>query len=220
MQHRWLFSILLLALFFVSGCAKPFKLPPRGERTAEIGLLLRRQYCANPRRRRMFRHIDTLLADGSIVGFNTAGPCNALIRAFVGTDGAVRRNDWMVGDQAHNADIEAARNFHFEGVLMPFVTLWVRIPVTPRQADALAEAWVEMEKDPPFFRLLNRNCATRAAQALVQAGIIPRGIPSIETPGNLMREMKRIYGDDLRFEEGFFGYVDGQPTLDPFPIMD
>lgn len=211
--------VVLLFLVYSGGCGKPFVPPPQGERTVEIGVLFRRQFSPDPHQDRMFRHVDMVLADDSIVGFYKPEVANDFIYTLIGAPGVVRRNDWMTGDEAHNADIEAAKAYRRgpEETLMPFVTRWVRVPVTQGQAESVAEAWDRMERARPTFRLINRNCVTRSADALVAAGILPRGVFGPDTPGNLLLELRRIYGSELTEAEGFYGYRNGEPAIEPLP---
>lgn len=213
---------LSATLLLLSGCA-PW--PPKGiapePKTVEIGLLCRKQHSPDIYRPRIYRHIDTLLGDGSIIGFNNEHqrPDGWYYPLICTWEGVVTRNAWMQEKRARYVDVEAAKTAVHEGQNMPAVTDWYTFRVSEAQAKALAAEWVKLEKDVPHFRLFGRNCATVAAHALVRAGILrpsQGGIRWIDRPENLINMVYEQY-PETTLRTGFFGYKDGKPFIEPLP---
>lgn len=96
------------------------------------------------------------------------------------------------------------------------VTYWLRLRVTPQQAQALREERDKLAMQPAEFRLWGKNCSSRAAELLVRAGILPPGLPGLDTPGALLRRARACYPDAV-LEEGYFGLENGRPYLVALP---
>lgn len=212
--------LLLLTATVLSGCGNDFAPAPAEERTAEVGLLLRRNYTDDPGQERAIRHLDVLLPDGRIAGFHPLNDdeLGALRKLFLPNPGQVRDYELIrhytpqYVDAAVAADCTWGKRNH-----QMLTTYWVHLKVTPQQAQAFTAAWDEMAVRPPVFRLWGSNCSTRGYDALQQAGIVPSGLPGFDTPAAVFRRVLQFY-PDARIEDGFFGY-DRQmrPYLAPLP---
>lgn len=218
----WLFA----ALFVGAGCQPAEPLPPVEARTATIGLLCRKQFHPDPYAPRIYRHIDTLLADGSIVTFHRLYPAKGVgfWNLFFPVEGKIARYDWLWKERRHYVDIEEAKKYVRNGKHVPAVTDWYRFNVTPQQAEALRRAWEKVEARSPTFRLFGRNCATFAGECLMEAGILrpgrfQRGVPGIDRPENLLRQLQKQYGtENITVVRGYFGYdKEGRPVIEPLP---
>ncbi|GHV19145.1 hypothetical protein AGMMS49959_03210 [Planctomycetales bacterium] len=209
---------LYLLLLTLAGCGAGFAPAPAAERSVEIGMLLRRQFTADPYEPRIYRHIDTLLPDGEIYGFNTAAAENSIAENLLfRTPGVVRDTARMRAERPYYLDLAAARDFCRDGKChLHAVTDWVKFNVTPAQAAALRRAWQELRARPPEFRLSGMNCATRAMACFARAGILPPvGIPGIDRPENL-RQIVRRYYPDARILSGYFWLDENnQPQISP-----
>ncbi len=208
---------LLLALALLAGGCAQFEPAPREERVVEVGLLLRRQFNEDVTKDRICRHIDILLADNEIVGFNVAEPEVKILKYFfLHTPGKVRDFDDLNQIRQYYLYTDKAMNVTHKGKSnLKMVTWWAHLMVTQQQADKLKACWDEMAKNPPEFRLFGDNCASRAAESLVCAGILPPGLPGLDTPENVLKRVKEFY-PEVRVEEGYFGF-DGErkPYLIP-----
>lgn len=219
-KRRAFLLVLLAGVLSLGGCAD-FAPPAKEERVVEIGLLLRRQFNEDVTKDRICRHIDILLADNSIVGFNVAEPEVQILKyMFLHTPGKVRdfddlnqiRQYYIYADKAMNVTHKGKPN-------QKMVTWWAHLYVTQQQADKLHACWDEMAKNPPDFRLWGDNCASRAAESLVCAGILPPGLPGLDTPENVLKRVKTFY-PDVRVEEGYFGFDEAhKPYLIPLSAV-
>jgi len=217
--------LALVATFLTTGC-QPW--PPKGiesePRTVEIGLMGRKQYNPDPYANRIYRHIDTMLQDQSLIGFNNEHerPGAWYYPMFCTWKGVVGRTEWMNEKRPRYVTIDGAKTFVRNNQTMPIVTDWYRIRVSQSQADALDREWKKLENNVPHFRLFGRNCATIAAEALIRAGILRpsfTGIRGIDRPENLIKMIYEQYPDTV-LERGYFGYVDGKATIELLPVQD
>jgi hypothetical protein len=191
---------------------------PPAARTVPLGLLLRRQVTPDICASRPYRHLDTLLPNGKIYGFNTAETENSFLHNIVfRSRGLVRDNPRIRQDRQHYIAITAAKNFSFHGEdHLKMITDWAEFHITPTQAAALEIAWENLKADTPQFRLAGMNCATRAQECLVAAKILPphAGIPGIDRPENLIKFVQKYY-PETRVHRGYFGLDEnGIPQLE------
>lgn len=199
---------LLLCLLVAPGClgSRCEPLPPASERTETVSVLLRKEYAPDPHRRRHCRHIHMLLADGEIVDYNSVEKPKMIRYVFFRNEGVVRRTPWLLKNRKAYTDAHYAQNAeHNDKTALHLVTIWAEIPVTPDQARRLESAWARMEANPPVFRLLRQNCATRAAENMVEAGILCRPIRGLGRPETVLKDLEARYGSALRIRTGYFG---------------
>jgi hypothetical protein len=81
------------------------------------------------------------------------------------------------------------------------------VPATAKQAAAFDGYWRGLELAPGRFSLLGRNCSTRASAAFVAAGLLPGGIPGLDTPNNLYDQLTRTYGARATSLSGYVGFI-------------
>ncbi len=205
----FIFSTLFIALSFaLTGCSD-FTPAPEGERTVEIGILLRKQFtedpCKNPDR--VYRHIMVLLPGDRIIGYNVRpGEIGAFRYIFMNSKGVVRELPRLKEIRRHYIDADYAQKVTYKGrENLHMVTVWVKLKVTPEQAQRLTECWEELKENTPPFRLWGNNCASRAAECFVKAGILPWGLPGVDRPASVLKEVMRHYPDTTT-EEGYFGF--------------
>ncbi len=209
---------LLLAVFVLLGGCGGYALPTAQERTAEVGLLLRRDYTDDPGKLRMIRHADLLLADNSVAGFHPAD--DALCgwrKVILNHPGQVRDEALMRRLSPQYLNPAVAADCTWNGrAHQKLVTYWLRLRVTPDQAQALCEERDKLARKPGEFRLWGKNCSSRAEELLVRAGILPPGLPGLDTPRALLRRARACYPDAV-LEEGYFGLENGRPYLVALP---
>lgn len=76
-------------------------------------------------------------------------------------------------------------------------------------AKAFDAAWDEVSKNPPSFWLAGANCSTRAAGVFKTAGILVGGIPGLDTPNNLFKQLATVHAGKCW---SYFGYVGFQKS--------
>lgn len=219
--RSWACAVVLLCLLVGAGCLRtPCEpLPPVSERTETVSVLLRKEYDADPHRRRHCRHIHMLLADDEMIDFNVVDKRMKLRYALLRNEGVVRRTPWLLENRPSYTDAHYAQNAGRHGKTgLHLVTIWAEIPVSPDQARRLEAAWERMEADPPGFRLFRQNCATRAAENMVEAGILCRPIRGLGRPETVLKDLQARHGDALRIRTGYFGKApDGGWMILPLP---
>lgn len=63
-----------------------------------------------------------------------------------------------------------------------------------------------MKKKPDGFRLLGNNCSTHASDAFIKAKIVRRGIPGLDTPNNLYKQLAKLKDRKTVSYSGFLGH--------------
>lgn len=153
-------------------------------------------------------------AAGSSAGSSVLGPSGGTLGASPGGSGTVMNMKGAVYDyfgMARNrSKYMAVQIAQKEGV--PSTVLLV--PATPKQAAAFDGYWRGLELAPGRFSLLGRNCSSRASAAFVAAGMLPGGIPGLDTPDNLYDQLARTYGTRATSLSGYVGFV---PMVMPRP---
>ncbi len=185
-------------------------------RTAEVSVLLRREYAGPVAPGARYMHVDLMPRPGEVAGFYSTAPGRA-INAMWGVPGAVYAGVELGAKRPQYVDVNRAKQFSEDGREdLRIVTDWVRLRVTPGQQAALARAVERLQARPPRFHLLGHNCVSRAAMCLREAGILPTGIPGMDNGENLLRLLRRHY-PDLTLERGFFGLdAQGRPFVEGF----
>ena len=212
--------ILPLLLLLLAGCARQnFHIAQ--ERDVEIGILLRKQFTRDICQQRRYRHIHVLLDGNEIMGYNTGvQPRPAFIKyLLLHIPGEVRDYQDLQGIREHYIKADVAQNTPYhdeEGYKM--VTDWVTIKVSRQQADKLREAWYDMKKNPPKFRLWGDNCATRLAENFARAGILPSGLPGFDRPESVLQLLQRYY-PDMTLRSGYFG-IDRNRRITFIPLTE
>ncbi len=216
LQNPGLYCLLLLLILCGCGGAN-FQVA--ADRDVEIGILLRKQFTQNVCESRRYRHIHVLLDGNEIMGYNTGVQPRPAFLVYLLTHipGEVRGYDQLIGIREHYIKAEVAMGTEYHGEPgYKIVTDWVTFKVSREQADKLRQAWYEMQKNPPAFRLWGDNCASRLAENFVKAGILPPGLPGFDTPEAVYKQICKYY-PDCTFRSGYFG-IDAQRQITFIPL--
>jgi hypothetical protein len=81
------------------------------------------------------------------------------------------------------------------------------VKVSEKEAHLFAEYWHKLGKHPDYFSLLGNNCSTHASEAFIHAGVVSRGIPGLDTPNNLYKQLHHLKGRHMRSYSGFLGFL-------------
>lgn len=207
MKNILLFALVFVSLLTASGCSSSkFEIASQ-DRDVEIGVLFRKEFTHDVCEKRRYRHIQVLLDGNEIMGYNLGiTPTPAfLIYALTYIKGEVRNYNDLVGLRQHYISVEAAQNAEHDGETgLKIVTDLVRIRVTREQADKLRQGWYELKRNPPDFKLLGHNCATRLNDIFAQAGILPAGLPGVDKPEKVLQAIEKYY-PDMTIKRGYFG---------------
>jgi len=79
--------------------------------------------------------------------------------------------------------------------------------VTPGQAKAFAQSWNAMKSHPGSFNIIGDNCSTHASKAFIEAGVLPGGIPGLDTPNNLYQQLASTLPGKTSSISGYLGFI-------------
>ncbi len=219
-MQRVTLTLLLILTLLSTGCTRhDFSIAQ--DRDVEIGVLLRKQFTTDVCDRRIYRHIHILLDGNEIMGYNLGVQPRPMFITYLLTHihGEVRNYQDLIGIREHYINADVARDTTYHGKPgNKMVTDWVRFKVSREQADKLREAWYEMRRNPPEFRLWGDNCASRLAENFVKAGILPPGLPGFDRPEAVLKQLEKYY-PDLTMVTGYFG-IDAEHNITFIPLAN
>lgn len=171
----------------------------------------------------MEQHADVALADGTPMGFfgegsgdssggrgasssdsagsssNSSGPSSSLSRSSgMGLDGEVYDYVELKMKRKNYVDLETA-------VESGTVTTILMVSVTAEQAKKFERYWRMTDKSPPTFNIVGGNCSTRASDSFIYSGILSGGIPWLDTPNNLYKQLVQSNVSTTSYT-GFVGF--------------
>jgi len=182
-----------------------------------IGLIVRGKTSEEHDPGVMEQHADCILSDGAPIGFfgegnggassgqssqngssNSSGGTSG--STGIGMTGAVYDFKEFQQKRPHYVDGDFARKYNV-------VSAVLRISVSADEAKKFDTYWAELDAKPKNFYLLGGNCSTRASAAFRESGILRGGIPGLDTPNNLWKQLKSHCGTRA---EAHFGLVNFQ----------
>ncbi|MFM9970472.1 MAG: hypothetical protein ACKVQK_18945 [Burkholderiales bacterium] len=173
-----------------------------------VGLIVRGKTSPAHAPGNMEQHADCVLSDGSPIGFFGEGGAN--------TGASARQDSWnvvgmnMKGVVYDYNLLRIHRPFYIDAALARTYdvksTLLV-IDVTPPIAALFAEYWRTFQADAGGFHILGGNCSTRSSGAFVYAKILPGGIPGLDTPDNLFRQLVAERKGSTKSYSGYIGFT-------------
>ena len=152
------------------------------------------------------QHADCILPDGSPVGFFGNGPNRS---GGGNSASSMRMGINMRGVVYDYPAFRAARPWYVNladakasGVVSTILT----IEVGAALATKFANYWRRLAGTPGGFDLLGNNCSTHASDAFVAVGILRNGIPGLDTPNNLYKQLLRFLPGKTASYSGFAGF--------------
>lgn len=146
------------------------------------------------------QHADCILSNGAPVGFFGAGNTGSSGGGSSGSGGTSRSSAGssnssgmaMTGVVYDATSLARHRaNYVDLGVAQATKTVSavLLVQVSTAEATAFDQAWADMTASPGSFHLLGWNCSTHASQAFRKSGILSGGIPGLDTPNNLYKQL-------------------------------
>lgn len=80
------------------------------------------------------------------------------------------------------------------------------IEIDAIEAISFKNYWSNLKTKPDGFRLLGNNCSTHASKAFIKAKILRRGIPGLDTPNNLYKQLLELKDRRMISYSGFVGH--------------
>jgi hypothetical protein len=173
-----------------------------------VGLIVRGKTGPNHAPGSMEQHADCVLPDGSPMGFfgedgaNTGAGLGqgSWNRSGMNMKGIVYDYYLMGIHRTYYIDAAAAKAYNVQSTLLvidtspPFTTMFV-------------DYWNQLKANPRGFHIVGGNCSTRASAAFVYAKILANGIPGLDTPDNLYRQLVTEKKDKTRSYSGYIGFI-------------
>src|SRR2546421_6519364 len=155
----------------------------------------------------MAQHADCILPDGSPVGFFGEGPnrsggraSGSSMRVGMNMRGVVYNYDALRANRPWYVNAQDAKD---SGVMSTVLT----VNVGPALALRFAEYWNRLGARPGGFDLLGNNCSTHASDAFIASGILKKGIPGLDTPNNLYKQLVASLSGMTASYSGHVGFI-------------
>ena len=184
---------------------------------SQVALIVRGKNSATHAPDLMQQHADCVLSNGSPIGFYGQG-----------NDGSSGGGSSGIGDvsKASAASFNST-GFGMTGVVFNFAQLSRRranyvdatiargtgtistvllIQTSRAEATAFDRAWAEMTLDPGSFHIVGWNCSSHASTAFQKSGILAGGIPGLDTPDNLYRQLCTEKAGKFTTHSGYIGF--------------
>jgi len=145
------------------------------------------------------QHADCILSNGAPIGFFGQGNDGSSNSSGLGMDGIVYDYSKLSRKRAPYVDAGVAKS---TGIMS--TVLFVQ--VSTAEAIAFDQAWADMTSTPGAFHILGWNCSTHASSAFRKAGILAGGIPGLDTPDNLYRQLCAEKAGKLSVVSGYVGF--------------
>jgi hypothetical protein len=152
------------------------------------------------------QHADCILPNGAPIGFFGEGPGRSggslsapSLRVGMNLRGAVYDYRALLVHRPWYVNLADAQG---GGVVSTVLTVNVGAAAAAR----FAAYWSRLQAAPGGFDLLGDNCSTHASDAFVATGILKTGIPGLDTPNNLYRQLIKSLAGATSSYSGFVGF--------------
>lgn len=184
-----------------------------------VGLVVRGKRSATHVPGLMQQHADCILPDGSPIGFYGDGPPRTSGGSSGGSSNTLGMNmTGLVADytkmrmmRPQYVDLATAKKY---GVMSTILT----IRVTTGEAFAFLDYWIKLSAKPGGFDIVGNNCSTHASDAFITSGILSDGIPGLDTPDNLYRQLVTVKTGTTTSYSGHVGFTPSS-TGDGFDVV-
>lgn len=130
----------------------------------------------------MSQHADCVLTSGEPVGFYGEGNGRVSNSSGLSMQGIVYRYDLLLQRRQEYVVMDTAKKYELvSGVLL--------ISVTGTEAELFTQYWDKLTNTPGGFDIVGDNCSSHASAGFIHAGILKNGIPGLDTPDNLFRQL-------------------------------
>ena len=79
--------------------------------------------------------------------------------------------------------------------------------MSPPTTTLFTEYWNKLKLNPGGFFLIGANCSTNASAAFVYAKLLPNGIPGLDTPDKLYRQLTAELPGRTKSYSGYLGFT-------------
>lgn len=174
----------------------------------KIGLIVRGKTSPTHEPGNMAQHADCVLADGSPIGFFGDEGAATGESTGQGSWNSIGMN--MKGLVADYHKLQTIRPYYVDTTLAKrykVISTVLLIQVTPTEASLFKDYWTKLTLKPGSFHILGANCSTHASEAFVYAGILGGGIPGLDTPNNLYKQLVTVKKGKTESHSGHVGFT-------------
>lgn len=114
----------------------------------------------------------------------------------------------MIGMVAYHDDLKRIRPMYVDVRLAQkykVKSTVLLLETTKSQGALFVQYWKNLHLNPGRFNIVGRNCSTHASNAFVAAKIVTSGIPGLDTPNGLYKQLKAKYSGRMRVYSGYIG---------------
>ena len=187
-----------------------------------IGLIVRGKKNDSDSPGYMEQHADCILPGGEPIGFyggggdassGSSGPSSgSSINSWANGPSLSLNNTGinMKGMVANYGDLQRIRPMYIDIKLAKrykVKSTVLLLDVTKTQAELFSKYWTNLKLKPGAFNILGGNCSTHAAEAFKSANVISSGIPGLDTPNNLYKQLKSLYPKKIHIYSGYIGAI-------------
>jgi hypothetical protein len=148
----------------------------------KVALIVRGKKSHTHEPSKMDQHADCALSNGAPVGFFGEGNGGSSNGSGLGMQGIVYDRSALAAKRAPSVDAKMAQSYGL-------VSTVLFVKVSAKEAAAFDLAWSDLSMSPGSFQILGWNCSTHASQSFQKAGILSGGIPGLDTPDNLYKQL-------------------------------
>ena len=185
-----------------------------------IGLIIRGKQNDSHNPGNMEQHADCILPNGQPVGFfggggdASSGSSGSTLGSSIGSwknGPSISLNSTginMKGNVAYHKEMRKIRPMYIDINLAKkykVKSTVLLLQVTAIQAKLFTNYWTQLKINPGVFNLLGANCSTHASEAFIAAHIVTTGIPGLDTPNNLYKQLKAKYTGKMKIFSGYIG---------------
>ena len=185
-----------------------------------VGLIVRGKHSHDHNPGKMEQHADCILPGGQPVGFfGNGGDASSGVS---GPSFGSSSNSWAAGPSAiwnskglnmkgmvaYIEDLRKIRPMYVDAALAKkydIKSTVLLLEVTKDQADLFKRYWTQLKLNPGAFNILGGNCSTHASEAFIDAKILTKGIPGLDTPNNLYKQLSEKYIGRCQTFSGYIG---------------
>ena len=183
-----------------------------------VGLIVRGKTSHKHEPSVLAQHADCILSNGAPVGFFGTGNTGSTGGASSGSGASSRKSAassntvgmGMTGVVYDAASLERNRANYVDlriARATGTVSTVLLVQVSAKEATAFDKAWSDMTSNPGSFQLLGWNCSTHASQAFRKAGILSGGIPGLDSPDNLYKQLCFEKKGKVTMAAGYVGFT-------------
>lgn len=178
-----------------------------------VGLIVRGKEGPDHAPDNLAQHADCVLPDGSPIGFfgepgdhsGSGSGLGSWNRSGMNMRGVVYEHDDFVekydGLRRPYVDIALARLAEID-----LKSTLLIVDAVPPATTLFAEYWNKVKHNPSGFFIVGANCSTRASAAFVYAKLLPNGIPGLDTPDKLYRQLVSELPWSTKSYSGYLGF--------------